>query len=136
MQRPWPPRKLVLGGPKRGAEGGAKEGAGGFERLGRLRATRNDWRASSNRLGGVLRRLEASQNVLRRLGSGLKASWRRLGASWRCLGWSSSRCRRVLECPADFSSELEPSGKRPGGFFGHPWTFFWSLENVLGARSH
>ena len=80
--------------------------------------------------------LEVSWGVLEASWGVLEASWRRLGASWRCLGWSSSRCRRVLECPADFSSELEPSGKRPGGFLGHPWTFFWSLENVLGARSH
>ena len=81
-------------------------------------------------------RVGMSGGILEISWRGPGASWRRLGASWRCLGWSSSRCRGVLECRADFSSELEPSGKRPGGFFGHPWTFFWSLENVLGARSH
>lgn len=57
----------------------------------------------------------------------LQASW----VFWRCFEWSSRRCRGMLIFQANWS--------RLGSSWMVLWTgldVFWSLQNVLGARSH
>ena len=75
--------------------------------------------------------LQATWTRLGVLGGVFQVSWRRLAASWsllraswRRLWWSSSRLRHVLKFFIGFSSELEATFRRPGGFLELPWTLF------------